>query len=113
MLETVPAKLLDAYVQDENALVIDLRSSEEYQSGHMRGAVNAPMGQFADGWPERERTIVLYCDRGAMSMAVGRRAFRTGISGEKCCGRVSCVPRDTDCDGARIRIDKNKAHALR
>ena len=63
MLETVPAKLLDAYAQDENALVVDLRSSEEYQSGHMRGAVNAPMGQFADGWPERERTIVLYCDR--------------------------------------------------
>lgn len=113
MLETVPAKLLDAYAQDENALVVDLRSSEEYQSGHMRGAVNAPMGQFADGWPERERTIVLYCDRGAMSMAVGRRPFGAGISGEKRCGRVSCVPRDTDCDGARIRIDKNKAHALR
>ena len=37
MLETVPAKLLDAYAQDENALVVDLRSSEEYQSGHMRG----------------------------------------------------------------------------
>ena len=53
MLETVPAKLLDAYAQDENALVVDLRSSEEYQSGHMRGAVNAPMGQFADGGPER------------------------------------------------------------
>ena len=47
MLETVPAKLLDAYVQDENVLVIDLRSSEEYQSGHMRGAVNAPMGRNA------------------------------------------------------------------
>ena len=78
MLETVPAKLLDAYAQDENALVVDLRSSEEYQSGHMRGAVNAPMGQFADGWPERERTIVLYCDRGAMSMAAGRRLSGQG-----------------------------------
>ena len=78
MLETVPAKLLDAYVQDENVLVIDLRSSEEYQSGHMRGAVNVPMGQFADGWPERARTIVLYCDRGAMSMAVGRRLSERG-----------------------------------
>ena len=48
MLETVPAKLLDAYAQDENALVVDLRSSEEYQSGHMRGAVNAPMGGRLD-----------------------------------------------------------------
>ena len=72
MLETVPAKLLDAYVQDENVLVIDLRSSEEYQSGHMRGAVNAPMG------PERAKTIVLYCDRGAMSMAVGRKLSERG-----------------------------------
>ena len=78
MLETVPAKLLDAYAQDENALVVDLRSSEEYQSGHMHGAVNAPMGQFEDGWPERAKTIVLYCDRGAMSMAVGRRLSEHG-----------------------------------
>ena len=37
MLETVPAKLLDAYAQDENVLVIDLRSSEEYQSGTCAG----------------------------------------------------------------------------
>ena len=79
MLETVPAKLLDAYVQDENVLVIDLRSSEEYQSGHMRGAVNAPMGQFADGWPERERTIVLSRDRGAIEYGCREKAFRTGI----------------------------------
>ena len=29
MLETVPAKLLDAYAQDENVVVVDQRSSEE------------------------------------------------------------------------------------
>lgn len=78
MLETVPAKLLDVYAQEENALVIDLRSPKEYQSGHIRGAVNVPMGQFADEWPERGRTLVLYCDRGAMSMAVGRGLSEQG-----------------------------------
>ena len=78
MLETVPAKLLDAYAQDENALLIDLRSPKEYQSGHIYRAVNAPMGQFVDGWPDRMRTLVLYCDRGAMSLAVGRKLSEQG-----------------------------------
>ena len=78
MLDTVPAKQLDAYAQEEDALVIDLRPPKEYQSGHIHGAVNVPMGQFTDGWPDRTRTLVLYCDRGAMSMAVGRRLSERG-----------------------------------
>ena len=78
MLETVPAKQLDAYAQEKDALVIDLRPPKEYQTEHIRGAVNVPMGQFTDGWPDRRRTLVLYCDRGAMSMAVGRRLSERG-----------------------------------
>lgn len=78
MLETVPAKLLDAYAQDERVLVIDLRLPKEYRLGHIRGAVNVPMGQFVNDWPDRTRPLVLYCDRGAMSMAVGRRLSERG-----------------------------------
>ena len=113
MLETVPAKLLDAYAQDENVLVIDLRSSEEYQSGHMRGAVNAPIGAVRGRMAGTRKDDCALLRPWSHEYGCREKAFRTGISGEKCCGRVSCVPRDTDCDGARIRIDKNKAHALR
>lgn len=78
MLETVPAKQLDVYAQDKHALVIDLRTPEQYRSGHICGAVNIPMGAFGEKWPEHTRILVLYCDRGALSMAVGRELSKRG-----------------------------------
>lgn len=113
MLETVPAKLLDAYAQDENALVVDLRSSEEYQSGHMRGGGKCPDGAVRGRMAGTRKDDCALLRPWSHEHGCREKTFGAGISGEKRCGRVLCVPRDTDCDGARIRIDKNKAHALR
>lgn len=78
MLDTVPAKELDRYAEEKTALVIDLRSRQEYLAGHIRGAVNVPNGRFGTNWPERNRTLVLYCDRGALSMVVARKLAEKG-----------------------------------
>ena len=114
MLETVPAKLLDAYAQDENALV-----DRSEVVGRISVRAHARGGKRPDG-AVRGRMAGTRKDDCALlrpwshEHGCREKSFRrTGISGEKRCGRVSCVPRDTDCDGARIRIDKNKAHALR
>lgn len=75
MLDTISAKELDwyaEYAEDGGVLLVDLRPREEYLAGHVRGAVNVPQGRFGRIWPERNQTVVLYCDRGALSMAVAR-----------------------------------------
>lgn len=70
--ETIPAKELNRCVQ-EGLAIIDLRTPGEYRSGHIKGAVNLPYDQM-DEWlstlPKRE--LVLYCERGSISMAAAR-----------------------------------------
>lgn len=70
--ETIPAKELDRYVH-EGRLIIDLRSPQEYRERHIKGAVNIPYEAmeklFSVG---KQRELILYCERGAMSMAAAR-----------------------------------------
>ncbi len=55
----------------EGALLIDVRTLEEYQSGHIEGAAHIPyeeigerIGELTD---DREREIALYCRSGRRS----------------------------------------------
>lgn len=78
-METISAKELDRYVSDESSVIIDLRSPQEYARDHVAGAVNIPRGRFFKdpvGW--KNRTLILYCERGALSMAVARELERRG-----------------------------------
>lgn len=79
MMKTISAKELDGYVQDGTTLIIDLRSRMEYADGHIRGAVNVPYGNFKTGFPGRgEKKILLYCERGSLSLSVARELHIQG-----------------------------------
>lgn len=72
-METISAKELEWYAREGKYLIIDLRSRSEFVQGHVPGAVNVPHGQFRGTIPGQPgETIILYCDRGALSMAVSR-----------------------------------------
>jgi phage shock protein E len=64
---------------DEAAFVLDVRSPEEYASGHVPGAVNIPYDQIASRIAEvpKDQNVVLYCKS-------GRRA---GIAAEVLAGQ--------------------------
>lgn len=79
MMETISAKELDRYVQDDETLIIDLRSRIEFAQGHIRGAVNVPYGRFNTKFFEMpKRPVVLYCERGSLSMSVARDLSEKG-----------------------------------
>ncbi|MCD7745543.1 MAG: rhodanese-like domain-containing protein [Lachnospiraceae bacterium] len=72
-METIPAKELDWYVGRPGFLIIDLRTIEEYDWMHIRGALNVPDGEFGsllEG--HRGSVLILYCDRGSRSMSIAR-----------------------------------------
>lgn len=78
-METISARELDRYAGDGRYFIIDLRSGKEFMRGHVRGAVNVPQGRFGRELAGREdQTIILYCERGALSMAVARELERKG-----------------------------------
>ena len=66
-------------VKQKNAFIIDLRSKDEYDRGHIRGAVSVPYeeGQFLYR-PPKGMEIVLYCERGSVSLIVARELVKLG-----------------------------------
>jgi phage shock protein E len=64
---------------DSGALVIDVRSPQEYASGHFSTAINIPHNQIEQRLGElgedKKRPIVLYCYAGSRS-AVAQRILR-------------------------------------
>ena len=52
----------------ENALIVDVRSPEEFNAGHVPGAVLIPVGEVESRIEEfgqdKSRPIVVYCKRG-------------------------------------------------
>ncbi len=55
----------------EGAILVDVRTYEEYRDGHIPGAINIPVGDIGkrakDDLPNKEKTIVLYCRSGRRS----------------------------------------------
>jgi len=51
----------------KDSFLIDLRSREDYRTGHIKGAVNVPYEEFEEmqeyDFPKR-KILVLYCERG-------------------------------------------------
>lgn len=65
-----------------SVLLLDVRTKEEYASGHIPGAILAPydalQGSFAE--PEKKRHIVVYCRSGRRSAIAAETLARMGYS---------------------------------
>jgi phage shock protein E len=66
----------------EGALVIDVRSLEEYRSGHAPGALNIPLNELSDKLPpmvpDKEKVLLLHCLSGMRSRNGQRQLQRLG-----------------------------------
>lgn len=54
----------------EGAVIVDVRQPSEYASGHVRGAVNIPVGELESRLgelPDKDAPLFLYCASGARS----------------------------------------------
>lgn len=51
------------------ATLVDVRSPEEFASGHIEGAINVPVGELAGRAAEipKDKAVVVYCRSGARS----------------------------------------------
>jgi len=67
-IDTLPAEQLETFVSSNDAVVIDVRTAEEYAAGHVAGALNVPHERIVaepallDAY--RDRNVVLYCRSG-------------------------------------------------
>jgi phage shock protein E len=74
-------EILHQHLQN-GALVIDVRSAEEFRSGHAPGAVNIPLHELRmDALrhaPDKETVLLLYCLSGMRSLNGMRQLKRLG-----------------------------------
>jgi len=66
----ISAKDASAYLKT-GALVIDVRSPGEFNSGHLTNAINVPLDEITtvvpQRWPDKSRVLLLHCASGMRS----------------------------------------------
>jgi len=69
---------------DDGALLIDVRSRQEFETGHLKGAVNIPHDQLpelADKiGPDKQREVVVYCKSGRRAQLVKEALEKQGYN---------------------------------
>ena len=75
---------LTRMVNDEDALVLDVRPAAEYNTGHIVDALNIPFSSFASRKVELENKkdtpIVVVCKMGQHSASIGRQLRADGFT---------------------------------
>ncbi len=65
----------------QGALLLDVRTSDEFGSGHVQGAVNIPVQELKARLPaEKDRAVVLYCQSGRRSAAAKDVLLKAGFT---------------------------------
>ena len=75
---------LTRLINDEKAVVLDVRETKEFDGGRLPGAVHIPMSQLKDRMGEldkyKERPVITYCARGLRSRSAGTMLGRAGFA---------------------------------
>lgn len=79
----IPAETAVAYMK-QGALLIDVRTPAEYNSGHLQGAINMPLQQLdsliAARVEDKSQVLLLHCQSGARSSAAKNRLNAMGYT---------------------------------
>ena len=68
---------------DPAIFLLDVRTREEYQTGHIPGSVNLPLGELAQlpqRVPELDRRLFVYCQSGGRSRAACKKLAKLGYT---------------------------------
>ena len=79
--EVASAKSARALVEQEGALLVDVRTPREYASGHIDGAVNMPLAELSSHLEElkQHEKVVVYCQVGARAADAAKLLKHEGI----------------------------------
>jgi rhodanese-related sulfurtransferase len=80
----VDAKAAIELINNQDALVIDVRPAADFHRGHIINAQSMPMSGFADQIEKlkkhQERTIIISCNSGAQSASACRMLRKAGFA---------------------------------
>ena len=81
--QSLTPQLATNMVNQKDAVIVDLRDSDEFRTGHIAGSINIPAGQALDRIAElekyKDKPIILTCDMGAKASHPGRQLRGKGF----------------------------------
>jgi rhodanese-related sulfurtransferase len=80
--DTIRTNDVIKYIGRPDVLIIDLRSKEEYEAGHIPTAINIPYEELDDQKCklEKDTILIFYCDRGNISLLAARDIIKDGYN---------------------------------
>lgn len=74
---------LDRFLKD-GAVLVDVRSPQEYREGHLEGAMLIPeyelISKHSKSFKSKDETIILYCSNGLRSKKAQRKLEKLGYT---------------------------------
>ena len=87
--QLVSAKEIERYAFRNEYVIIDIRSPKEFRERHIKGAVCIPYERLFNQVPLlKNRTLILYCDRGGLSLKAARELKNLGYSAKSVVGGI-------------------------
>lgn len=85
----------------QDVLILDVREQDEYDSGHIPGAVLLPVGTItedsaAEIIPEKDTTVLVYCRSGNRSKTAAQTLAELGYTGVCEFGGISTWPYEVE-----------------
>lgn len=77
-LKSLSIKDLDRVLQEPKSVVLDVRTKEEYQRGHIKGVRNVPLDQIAQFQGAKDQVHYLLCQSGVRSKRAARVLQKKG-----------------------------------
>jgi len=90
-----------AMMDSQEVIILDVREQDEYDSGHIPGAVLLPVGTIDDTTaaqviPEKDSTVLVYCRSGNRSKTASAALADLGYTNIYELGGINTWPYDTE-----------------
>lgn len=87
--QLVSAKEVDRYAFKNEYVIIDIRTPKEFREKHIKGAVCIPYERLhQQAIYLKNRTLILYCDRGGLSLKAAKELNEQGYTAKSVVGGI-------------------------
>lgn len=108
--ETIPPKNIVDCTKNKDCIIVDLRTKEEYEKGHIPKAINIPYEVFTEDKTKLKgyHEVVLYCDRGNTSLLAARELAKLGYEVKNIYGGIHAYRGELEVNEMLERRRKQK-----
>lgn len=92
-MKQISIQQLYRYVNNKNAVIVDLRDKNSYKKQHVKNAVNITIEEIEAGRHNlsKNKEIVLYCERGGLSARAVRILEKEGYNAKSVVGGLKAL----------------------